>query len=63
MIFFSNPQKNDVELKFRLSKGLESVINRYAKTMNDINRLKEVINMTKVSKETRQIIREAYKKK
>ena len=62
MIFFQ-PQKNDVELKFRLSKGLESVINRYAKTMNDINRLKEVINMTKVSKETRQIIREAYKKK
>ena len=52
-----------MELKFRLSKGLESVINRYAKTMNDINRLKEVINMTKVSKETRQIIREVYKKK
>ena len=50
-----------MELKFRLSKGLESVINRYAKTMNDINRLKEVINMTKVSKETRQIIREVYK--
>ena len=58
---FSKMKMDDVELKFRLSKGLESVINRYAKTMEDVNRLKEVINMPKVSKETRQIIRDVYK--
>ena len=47
--------------KFKLGKGLECVINKYGKSTDDIKRLTDMINMTKVSEDVRQIVREVYK--
>lgn len=58
---FSKIKIEDPEMRFRLTNCLECIIHKYARTNNDINRLKEVINMAKVSEDTRQIVREVYK--
>ena len=58
---FSKIRIEDKTDKFKLANCLECVINKYAKTVEDINRLKGVINMVKVSEDTRQIVREVYK--
>ena len=47
--------------KFKLGKGLECVINKYGRSTDDIKRLTDMINMTKVSEDVRQIVREVYK--
>ena len=38
----------DSLIKYELGKCLECMIHKYAKTLDEINRLEEVINMTKV---------------
>ena len=54
---FSKMKMDDKELKYRLAKGLECIIHKYAKK-EDINRLMEVINMIKIRKDAKQIIEE-----
>lgn len=58
---FSKIKIEDKEEKFRLTNCLKCVINKYAETIEDINRLIEVIDMVKVTEDTRQIVRDVFK--
>ena len=58
---FSKIRIEDKTDKFKLAKCIECVINQYEKTDEDINRLKRMINMVKVSEDNRKIVREVYK--
>lgn len=58
---FSRMKMDDQMDKFKLAKGLECVIHKYAKSNEEIENLMDVINMTKVSEDLREIVREVYK--
>ena len=53
--------KDDL-IKYELGKCLECVIHKYAKTLDDINRLEEVINMTKVVNHRKEFIKNIQQK-
>ena len=61
-IIFSKMKMKDDLIKYELGKCLECVIHKYAKTLDDINRLEEVINMTKVVNHRKEFIKNIQQK-
>ena len=61
-ILFSKMKMKDDLIKYELGKCLECVIHKYAKTLDDINRLEEVINMTKVVNHRKEFIKNIQQK-
>ena len=52
----------DSLIKYELGKCLECMIHKYAKTLDEINRLEEVINMTKVVNHRKEFIKNIQQK-